>query len=216
MDLILLTPPTSEPITLTEAKLHLRMDGGEDDTLITALIQAAREVAETSTDRALMAQTWRLYRDCFPEYGSPYVRFSNLCQTSGWSLERQNSYRSGQIELHKTPLTSVSSVKYYDIDGVLQTWSASNYVADTNREPGRVYPAYNVVWPTTRPMPHAVIVEFIAGYANAAAVPQKIKQAMLMMIANWYENREVMVGGIVNKVPLAADALLKMEKVHSF
>jgi len=65
--LYLKTAPTVEPITLDEAKLHLKIDGADDNALITALITTARDLAERETHRAFITQTWHLYRDDSPE-----------------------------------------------------------------------------------------------------------------------------------------------------
>jgi len=59
MTSVLVESPETEPVSLTEAKLHLRVDGSDEDTLISALIVAARQAAESYTRRAFITQTWR-------------------------------------------------------------------------------------------------------------------------------------------------------------
>jgi uncharacterized phiE125 gp8 family phage protein len=112
------------------------------------------------------------------------------------------------------PLISVSSINYVDANGVTPTlWAATKYIVDApegdHAQRGRITLAYGETWPVTRDIANAVTVQFIAGYGAAAAVPQGIKQAMLLMIGHWYEHREsVNVGNIVNEMPQSAMALL--------
>lgn len=63
MYLRMVTPPAIEPITLEEAKQHMRVDGNDDDSLISALITAARQRAEEYTKRAFITQSWELALD---------------------------------------------------------------------------------------------------------------------------------------------------------
>jgi uncharacterized phiE125 gp8 family phage protein len=187
----LVTPPASEPVTLAEAKAHLRVDIPDDDAAITALITAARQRAETITNRSLITQTWRAWLDGFPS-----------------SLDRrgQPSFRLG-----RGPVASVSSVKYIDTAGALQTLSPSAYVLDNKAQLGQhtVRPAYGSSWPATRDELDSVQVEYVAGFGAANAVPEPIKTAMLQYVAHWYANREtVITGTIVAETPMAGDTLL--------
>jgi len=159
------TPPASEPVTLAEAKLHVRQDLDTDDTLITGLITAAREEVERICWHALLTQTWELVLDRWPA--------------------------GDAIELPRPPLQSVTSVKYTDSSGAETTWSAANYVVDTDSTPGRIVLAYSVTWPTVVLQPTGGIrVRYVAGWTSAANVPQAIKQALLLLVGHWYENRE--------------------------
>lgn len=179
------TPPASEPLTLEETKLHLRVEHSADDTLINTLIQAAREVAEDLTWRAVVTQTITLVLDGFPS--------------------------DGIIELPRPPLIQVDSVQYVDTNGETQTLTAdSDYQVDAYSEPARIVPAYNQTWPSTRPIANAVTVVYQAGYGAAADVPRKIRQAMLLIVGEWYTHREEYAGKPVREaVPLRARDLLR-------
>lgn len=190
MTVTLVTAPTSEPITRAEAKAHLRVDSTAEDTLIDNLIKAFRFSVDGKDgwlNRALITQTWKLYLDRFPL-----------------------SSRTPVI-VPLPPLQSVTHIKYYDADGTQQTWGASNYVVDSAAEPGLIFPAYNVVWPTTRDMPNAVEIQFVAGYgASSTYIPEAIRQAGLLQIGHWYANREsVAVGASVQTMPQASEWLLR-------
>jgi uncharacterized phiE125 gp8 family phage protein len=159
------TLPTSEPITLEEVQLHLRVTDASEDDYINALIKSARMQAETYTNRQLMSATWDLYLDRFPCGLRP-------------------------IELPRCPVTAVSSITYTDSDGATQTWSSANYTYDLYSEPARITLAYQATWPTARLITNSIRVRFTAGYASAALVPAPIKQAMLLMIEAMYKQRD--------------------------
>lgn len=197
MPLVLITAPETEPVSLAEARLHLRLDASgdpashPDDDLVTALITAARQSLDGRDGwlgRALITQTWELRLDAFP----------------------------AGIRLPLPPLRSVTSIKYDDADGVEQTLATDQYVV-TADEPAVIVPAYGVTWPSTRAMPEAVRARFVAGYGDAAAdVPAPIKAAILLHLGTLYRDREtVNIGGGINEMPAYAN-LLAPYRVWSF
>lgn len=178
----LTTPPAEEPVTLAEIKDHLRVSGTAEDSLLTLYAQMAREAVEEETWRALMPQTWTLY-------------------LPGWPA-------NGVIELPRPPLASVTAITYTDEDGVEGTLAASNYRVDTAREPGRVVLAPNGAWPVDAlDSVNGVAVEFVAGYADASAVPVTAKAAILLQIGEIYANREAV---IVGSTPQLAPAVARL------
>ena len=186
MSLTLFTAPAEEPITLQEAKAHLRVDGTADDALISALIQAARQHIDGRDGwlgRALMQQTWDYAIDEFPD--------------------------ADFIPLPLAPVQSITSITYTDTNGASQTFSSASYVlgADLAWKP-RVNLGYGLSWASTRGVPDAVKVRFVAGYANAADVPGPIKAALLLMIGHLHENREATADRVLTELPLGVDSLL--------
>lgn len=189
MALKLTTPPADPAISLADAKLFTRVDGTDEDNLITAMVQAATEAAENKTGRAIMPQRWTLTLDAFP------------CV----------------VKLSRVPVTSVVSLKYDDINGVEQTLAVDRYVLTNSDEYGvaKITPAYGHTWPSTRAAPGAVRIEFAAGYANAAAVPGAIKSWIQLMICTMYTNREAEVVGNGGAISLGfADRLLDRYMVY--
>lgn len=176
--------PSSEPITTAEAKKQCDIATSDTthDTLMGTLITAARQKWERDIDRVCMSASAVEKLDCFP------------CDHA--------------IELAATPVQSITSLTYVDIDGNTQTWSSSNYTLDSYRVRPSLVLAYNVSWPTSRGYFGDVTLTYLAGYANAAAVPQVWKQAMLLLIGHWFENRSaVSIGNITNDVPQAYERL---------
>lgn len=153
MSLSLVTEPTLEPISLTEAKLHCKVDHTADDALFPTYIQAAREYGEGATFRAFCRQTFDFKLDEFP-------------------------YDGGALVLPKAPVRSITSITYLDTAGASQTWSSSLYLTDLPSGPkaqrARITPAYGESYPSTRDVINAVTVRFVAGYAGATVTVSSI------------------------------------------
>jgi uncharacterized phiE125 gp8 family phage protein len=166
------TPPSvGDPvITLTEAKLNLRVSHSAEDALITRLIAGATIAAQHRTGRQLVTATLAMKLDCFPG--------------------------DGLIVIERVPLQSVTSITYVDDAGATQTLAGSSYVVDTASEPARVCLAEGAVWPITDARPNAVTVTFVAGYGAAAAVPDGIKDWMHLHIGALYRHREMFAQGL--------------------
>ena len=204
MPLQLVTPPAGEPISLAEAKLHLRVDGGDDDLLIGSLITAARQAAETITGRQLMTARWRLVLDAFP---GPLLMHAG----SGSSF----SLPAHAILLAKCPVQSVVSVEYLDMNGTTQVLPASDYVLDAACEPARLSPVFGKTWPPTLPQIGAVTVTFDAGYGSASEVPEGLKSWIKLRVGSLYGHREemaVLSRGRIDPLPFV-DGLLDGFKV---
>ncbi len=264
MGLRLKVAPACEPISLNEAKLHLRVDDTASDTLISRLIRTARVSAELFVNQQLVTATWEYTLNAF----------------------------ANVIPLPRPPLQSVSSITYIDNNGDTQTVSTDVYEVDVSSLIGRVYLAYGQSWPTTRNEINAVTITFKSGHvtkftADTSAdvitwsnrtpaddetyaltnsggisgalpaglalattyytinstgqtcqlatssggsavditdtgtgthflgeVPDNIREAMLLYIAHWHENREaVITGTIASELPAAAKSLLWLGRI---
>lgn len=162
MRLKLKTAPAVEPITLDEAKLHLRVDSADDNVLISALITTARQLAERETKRAFITQTWQMYLD----------------------------YASPEIDVPKPPLQSVTAITVIDEAGAETVVSDTLYDVDASENsPGRVRLKSGCVWPAHRNFA-SFIIEFKVGYGDAATdVPEALKQGILQLLSHLYDNR---------------------------
>jgi uncharacterized phiE125 gp8 family phage protein len=159
-----------------------------EDDYISSLITAARKWCESYQDRAYITQTLQAVWDRWP--------------TEPMSLPR-------------APLQSVTSVVYYDTDETATIWDTSEYQVDTDSEPGRISPVYDEDWPdeVLRPM-NGIIVTYIAGYGNASNVPDNIRQAIMMLVAEMYERRETADYRMMFNVPVGVTALLYQDRTN--
>ncbi len=178
-----ITPPT-EPVTLADARLHLRVTDTAEDALIGVWITAAREACEHYTQRSIGSQTLELRLDEFPD---------------------------GAIDLPRSPVTAITSLKYIDTNGTEQTLAPSAYTLDTFSHTSWVIRAYGTEWPETLDAANVVRVVYVAG---AATPPATVKAAMLLTIGHLYENREsVVIGQTAIELPLGVKALLDTVRV---
>ena len=186
------TPPAGLPVTLEEAKLHLRVVHDDEDALITRLIGAATEDAERYQGRAYITRTLRMHLDRFPGAGDP-------------------------IYLPFPPVQQVLAVQYTDAAGQQHTVPATDYVADLARSPARLVPAPDKGWPLTSLRPVAgVTVTYVAGYGDDPQdVPENIRSAILLLVGHLYEHREAVFSdrGAPVELPLGATYLLAKDRV---
>lgn len=205
MALRIVTQPADEPLTLAEAKAHLRQTSADDDDLISALIIAARTAVEDITKRSLITQTLELTRDyCEPPSlvaGTPVTVF-----------------RPTVIYLPRPPLQSVLSVTYLDGEGNTVTLHDttgspqidSAIVVDTKSQPGRIVPVLNGSWPSTLDQINAVTIQYKAGYGDDGQdVPGPILAAIKLVLGHLYEHPEA-VSEQVNlaELPMGVQFLL--------
>lgn len=215
MGLTLVTQPAIEPVTLADAKIHLRETDTAQDSLITSLIKASRKAIEERCRRSLITQTWMVQLDQFPsatsgsalwapfEIGIPRIPPG---ETSAGDLRRKWT----GIRLPRGPVLAITSLKYYDAANALVTMSASNYDVDISAPVAIVVPTISAPWPPTYTRLNAVEIRYTAGFGPAAAdVPADIVAALKLLLGHLYENREaVNIGNIVNELPFAVDALI--------
>jgi uncharacterized phiE125 gp8 family phage protein len=189
------TGPTIEPVTVEDVQLYSRVTVTAETPLLERLIKTARRQVENDSSVLLCTQTWLMYLDCFPDY-----------------------YNAGQlkttIEIPLRPVQSVSSIKYYDEAGSLQTFNASKYQVDIASFIARIKPAPGESWPSTESERiNAVEIEFVGGFGNAAAVPEPMKQAVSLLVGHYYEHREAAEMMSLNIPPMGYRDLIATEKV---
>lgn len=190
------TAPAVEPVSLAEAKAHLRVDISDDDSYISALITAARQYAEEYLDRALIAQQLTMRMDSFPY----------------------------EFELPRPPMASSGTLTSTSITYTLEaatptttTLSTATYRVDRNDTPGRIRTIYGGTWPSHLADPNAVSVTWWAGYGSSGSdVPAAIRHAMLMIIGHLYERRLAADSMSSNEVPFGVKALLDSQKWGSY
>jgi len=182
-----ITPASTYPVSLTEAKLHLKVDITTDDTLITNLIVAATQVSEEYTNRFFIDTVVNQTCSDFKELS----------------------------ELFKSKVSAVTHIKYYDSDNAQQTWASSNYVVNKEYEPCQINLVVDKSFPNIADRIDAVECRYTVGYGTASDVPDVIKQAILLTLGNWYENRmSVITGRTTTEMPMSAKFLLDTYKVQ--
>ena len=181
-----------------EVKGHLRVDSDEEQARVTdVLVPAAADWVEALTNRALITQTWKVW---YPSFGA-------ACSTA-WRFGTK--YAPGSILLPRPPLQSVTWVKYYDSNNTIQTWAAANYTvtapAGPKASPGWILPIPTTEYPSTYTRPDAVEIKIVCGYGLLPKhVPGGLREAMLLLVGEMFERREIAVAGtIIADAPLAA------------
>lgn len=161
--LTVITAPASEPVSLTLAKAHLRIDHSAEDDLITSWIKAARILTESHTGKRWITQSLRLSLDWWPDEVT--------------------------IRLPVSPVSAITAVKYRDLDGTEQTLDSDLYQTWLDHNPPLLSPAPGETWPDLElDRLNPVTVEFTAG-TSSADVPEQVKTAILLTLGNWDENR---------------------------
>jgi uncharacterized phiE125 gp8 family phage protein len=187
MALVMTSAPALEPVTVAEAKAHLRVDGEAEDTLIASLILTSRLHIETAVGLALITQSWRLQLDRWPD--------------------------GRDVELPLRPLQSVDEVRLIDAAGDPTIITASQYLVDVASMLPRL------VRRSALPQPgqeaRGIEIDITAGYGDAAGdVPAPLRQALLLLVAHWYEHRDpIEIGADDMAVPSVVSELLAPFKV---
>jgi uncharacterized phiE125 gp8 family phage protein len=163
MSLILTTPPAVEPVSLAEAKAHLRVTHADDDSYISTLIVSARRCVEMRTGLRLITQTWSQFMDCWPP--------------------------GGIVELRLNPVSAVSDVIVYGDTDTPAMIDPAHYFLDATSNPPRV-----VFRQGRNPSPpgqraKGIEVRVTAGFGLPASVPQELKQAVLLLVADGFAHR---------------------------
>jgi uncharacterized phiE125 gp8 family phage protein len=185
MALVLTSGPTIEPVTLAEAKAHLRVDGSAEDTLIASLIVTSRLHIEAVLGLALITQGWSYFLDAWPA--------------------------RPEVALPMRPVQSIAAVKLYAADESVTTVPADTYLLDGAGSPPRLVHRAALAWPAPTKVANGIEIAFVAGYGDAAEdVPAPIRQALLLLVAHWHEHREpIAIGSAGAPVPPTVSDLLQ-------
>ncbi|MGD0781227.1 MAG: hypothetical protein ABSA30_00045 [Candidatus Aminicenantales bacterium] len=204
-----ITPPdpTLQVVSTADAAAQCYVTNSAEYPYLAGLVQKAVELVERELARQLLTATWCAYLDAFPT----------------------------EIQLERTPVRTVTEIRYVDANGIQNVLPADQYQFDVASKDfaARVQPAYGLIWPVTRgysrtwptieanhlgELPeitgyyNAVQVTFTAGYGLPADVPACIKHAIMVMVADWYRDREsTVLGQTVTPVPNAIQRLLTIE-----
>lgn len=183
MGLVQLSGPGAEPLSLDEVKAHLRVDGMAEDALLQSLVLTSRLHIEAALGLALITQSWKLVLDAWPH--------------------------NGIVNLPIAPVQLVSDVRLMAQDGSAQSLDDNGYDVDASGRPARIY-RRSGTWPTPGRKHAGIEIDFAAGFGAAANdVPEPVRQALLLLVAHWYEHRDpIEIGTPSTAVPHAVSRLL--------
>ena len=186
--IVLVTPPAAEPLTLSEVKAQLRVEHNDDDTLIARLIQTAVDYIDVvgTLGKAMISQTW-----------------------GEWIAPNPST-----VLLSLGPVQSVSAIKFYDTDNVLQTATLSDFFVLGTKGKTIIRPKPSKAWPTTFDRDDAIKIEYVIGFGGSPSdVPQTVRHGLMMLVAHWYENREnELIGTSSKTLPHGFEALMDYER----
>ena len=184
MALALTSGPAEEPVTVSEAKAHLRLDGSAEDILIASLIVTSRLHVEAALGLALITQGWRLTLDRWPD--------------------------GGEVRFPLRPIQSITSVAVFDEDGTPAVVPSEDYLLDGQALRPRLIPREGK-WPAPGQRANGIGIQFAAGIGDEAEdIPQPIRHAILLLVAHWYEHRDPLeVGAAATAIPAVVSDLLR-------
>lgn len=186
-----ISPPAAKPVSLVDAKLDLRVDHSDEDTLIESLISAATDYLEADKGR-----------------------INKAFITQSWTLSVRCPDRDYRIWLPVTPIQSIASIKYFDSDNNEQTLTVSDFYFHGDEDWAYIEPKPGTNWPGTYDRLDAITVEFVAGFGDSETdVPESIRQCIRLLVGHWFENREAsVVGTITSDLPFAVNMLVDINR----
>lgn len=178
MSLLQISAPAEEPVPLAEMKEHLRITGSAEDSALAAYAGAARRAVEARGGLSLVAQGWRLTLDRPPQV---------------------------VLTLPRAPVFSIDAVAVIDRSGGIEGVDQDLYDVETGGV-GRI--RARSIWPYPRKLLGGVRIDFTAGWADGASVPEELRLAVKMLAAHFFENRGEAIPERLFAVPHAVDALI--------
>ena len=184
MALLMTAGPAVEPVTLAEAKAHLRLDGTAEDLLVASLITTSRLQIETALSMALITQTWSYFADTLP--------------------------RDGTVRLPLRPVQSIDAIRLHNDDGSITVLPTDSFVLDGASDPARLVQRDATVVAAIPRRANAYEFNVVAGFGSTASdVPAPIRQALLLLVTHWYEHRDPgEIGTQATRIPAAVSQLL--------
>lgn len=184
MTLVMTSGPLAEPVSVADAKAHMRVDSTAEDALIASLIVTSRLHIEAALGLALLTQAWSYFIDAWP--------------------------RSREIVLPLKPVQAIATVRVWAQDGTSQTLAAETYTLDGEGMPPRLVLSRSAAPPAPGRSASGIEIAFSAGFGDAGIdVPAPIRQALLLLVAHWFENREPnRIGAADTEIPHMISGLL--------
>lgn len=180
------TAPATVAFDLDDLKRQLRIDGGDEGAYLDQIAQVATSFVDGqgALGRAMITQTW-----------------------AQWV---QNPTT---VRVMMTPFQSLTSVKYYDSAGTLQTATVSDFEAIGSGDKVYIRPKDGFTWPNSEDRPDAIKITYVAGYGDDFTdIPETVRHALSLLVTQWFEHRMPVSEKDMREVPYAVEALLNMER----
>ncbi|MCP4934296.1 MAG: hypothetical protein GY927_08855 [bacterium] len=177
MALVLIAGPALEPVSLDEVKVHLRIDHVDEDVLLASLVTTARIHLETMLGLSFITQQWKLVLDKWPD--------------------------AINISLPLGPVQQITGIALYNTADQVSVIDTSSYALDANSQPPRLVWRGDMLKPAPERAYNGIEISLTTGFgANAPDVPLPLRQAILLLVSHWYENREpVGLGNEIKEIP---------------
>jgi len=178
---VVTTQPAQEPITLQEAKEHLRVEDGIDERLLRPLIQTARMFAEEYLGRKLVTTVLTQSYDVANEFEDPLWE--------GMRVGADIAYYKNYLTLSHGPVASVNSINTYDDSDNATVFASSKYYLDNAREPAKILLRKGQTWESNLRVANGIEVNYTVGYSSIYSIPEPIRMGILQHVAHLYEHR---------------------------
>jgi uncharacterized phiE125 gp8 family phage protein len=160
MPSILTSPPATEPVSLSEAKAHLRVTHNDDDAYIATLIKTARATIESQTGLGLIPQGWSVFLDDWPG--------------------------NGVIELPLAPVLDIADIRVHGDDDTFAIIEPAHYYEDKVSRPARIILRGSRSWAAPGRAANGIEILLTIGFAG---VPEPLREAILQLVGHWHETR---------------------------
>lgn len=190
---VIVTPASTDVMTVAQFKTKWGITGTADDTRINEAIATATDYVQRRIGQQLIQATLKQTYDRFPV--------------------------DGVFRLDRRPISSVSSLKYYDVDGTLQTIASTNYFVDTDSRPARLILKSSYSIPEVQDeRPSAVLLEYVAGYSSTTLIPPGVMTAVNQLTKHLYENPGIVItsGAVPQEIPYTLDAMINLHNCNGY
>ncbi len=207
--------PLFEAVGVDALKKHMRVSHSADDDYIGILSVAAREQVEKDFNIALVGQEYNLHLE------NGFYHFYYLMHGHYPAVYNFNwAYYFPRFHIPIEPVSKdyAVTITYTDLSNTQQTFNSSNYVVKYWKSPPEVMLLPSITLPSIAPGAD-IIVNFTAGFVNTGAVstaPKLLCQAIQLLVAAWYEQREPVSESLVRPVPLSYDRIKQIIQVKRF
>ena len=202
------TAETAYAVTQAEIKAWNKIDSSDDDTVVELIERAVHNWAKEYTNRTLTTVTYNLFIDSVYDYDIPIYE--------GFYTGYDGQLNKRSIILPKSPVASVTHIKYYDDSDNATTFATTNYYLDNASVPAKIVLRKGASYPSSLRVANGIEIKYVAGYGATTAIPYDIKSACLAYSAYLFEHRGDLLDGKRVLAPTSATQLLHPYRIKAF